>query len=183
MKLRCPQWAAWPLAVGMLAVLPTGVLWGQSSGQEPQQSPPQGQQQQEERPTLGPRNGPGLDSGPLTSTTNDLRKLVRIRTLYIESIDNSLSDKLVATLGKLGRFRLVTKEKDADAILRGSCLESRRLKRVHSEVFISDRNGASVWQDSIMRPYNPPGLDQAVSDTATLVAAHLDRSIRQGAER
>ena len=73
---------------------------------------PQGQpQQQEERPTLGPRTGPALESGPLTSTTTDLRKLMRIRTLYIESIDNSLSDKLVEALGKWGRFRLVTKAK------------------------------------------------------------------------
>jgi hypothetical protein len=108
---------------------------------------------------------------------------MRIRTLYIESIDNALSDKLVEALGKWGRFRLVAKAKDADATLRGSCLESRRLKHVHSEVFISDRNGASVWQDTIYRPFNPPTLDQAVSDTATLVAAHLEQSVRAGERR
>ena len=44
---------------------------------------------------------------------------MRIRTLYIENIDNSLSEKLVESLGKWGRFRLVTKPKEADAILRG----------------------------------------------------------------
>ena len=146
---------------------------GQGQGQEPQQGP-------EERPTLGPKNGPELETGPLTSTTTDLKKLMRIRTLYIENIDNSLSEKLVESLGKWGRFRLVTKPKEADATLRGSCLESRRLKHVHSEVFISDRNGASVWQDSIYRPFNPPGIDQAVSDTASLVTAHLERSLREG---
>lgn len=86
-------------------------------------------------------------------------------------------------MGKLGRFRLVTKVKDADATLRGSCLESRRLKHVHSEVFITDRNGASVWQDTIFRPYNPPTLDQAVSDTATLVAAHLQQTVREAEQR
>jgi len=60
-------------------------------------------------------------------------------------------------------------------------MESRRLKRVHSEVFISDRNGASVWQDTIYRPFNPPTLDQAVIDTATLVAEHLERTIQEPA--
>lgn len=176
MKLRCPTWAAGHLAVCLVAGLAMSALAGQNSGQ---QSSETGTQQPEERPTLGPRNGPSLDSGPLTSTTTDIRKLLRIRTLYIESIDNSLSDKLVETLGKLGRFRLVTKKRDADAIVRGSCLESRRLKRVHSEVYISDHNGASVWQDTIYRPFNPPTLDQAVSDTATLVADHLERTVRE----
>ncbi len=158
---------------------------GLRRGKKPDQSAPQGQacSNKNERPTLGPKTGPGLESGPLTSTTTDLRKLMRIRTLYIENIDNSLSDKLVEALGKWGRFRLVTKAKDADATLRGSCLESRRLKHVHSEVFISDRNGASVWQDTIYRPFNPPALDQAVSDTATLVAAHLERTVQEAERR
>ncbi len=169
------------LAICLVAGL---AMWAQA-GQDPNQSTPQEQpqQQQEERPTLGPRNGPALESGPNTSTTTDLRRLMRIRTLYIESIDNSLSNKLVEALGKGGRFRLVTKAKDADATLRGSCLESRRLKHVHSEVFISDRNGVSVWQDSIIRPFNPPALDQAVSDTATLVEAHLEQTKREGERR
>jgi hypothetical protein len=39
-----------------------------------------------------------------------------------------------------------------------------------------------VWQDTIYRPYNPPTLDQAVSDTAVLVAAHLQQTVR-GAEQ
>jgi len=157
--------------------------WAQA-GQQSDSSNPAGQaQQQEERPTLGPRNGPGLASGPNSSTTTDLRKLMRIHTLYIESIDNSLSDKLIEAIGKWGRFHLVTKAKDADATLRGSCLESRRLKHVHSEIFISDRNGASIWQDTVFRPFNPPALDQAVSDTANLVEAHLQEAIREGDRR
>jgi hypothetical protein len=160
-----------------MAGLAMSALGGQNSGR---QNPQAESQQPEERPTLGPRNGPDPDAGPLTSTTIDIRKLMRIHTLYIESIDNALSDKLIEALGKWGRFRLVSKEKDADAILRGSCLESRRLKRVHSEVFISDHYGKSVWQDTIYRPFNPPALDQAVSDTATLVANHLERTV-QGA--
>ena len=165
------------LAVFLLAGV---AAWGQA-GQKSNPSTPQGQeQQQQERPTLGPRSGPGLESGPNSSTTNDLRKLMRIQTLYIESIDNSLSERLIEALGKWGRFRLVTKAKDADATLRGSCLESRRLKHVHSEVFISDRNGASIWRDTIYRPFSPPALDQAVTDTATVVAAHLQQAVREG---
>jgi len=172
------------LAVCLLA---SPAAWVRA-GQQPEKQPPQaqgqsqdqGQQPPEERPTLGPKTGPPTEGGPLTSTTNDLHKLMRIRTLYIENIDNSLSEKLVDSLGKWGHFRLVTKSKDADATLRGSCLESRRLKHVHSEIFISDRNGASVWQDTIYRPFNPPTLDQAVADTAALVTDHLERSLREG---
>jgi len=175
------KWGVQHLAVCLFASFAMGAQTGQEANPPAPQGQPQ--QQQEERPTLGPRSGPGLESGPDTSTTTDVRKLLRIRTIYIESIDNTLSDKLVEALGKWGRFRLVTKAKDADATLRGSCLESRRLKHVHSEVFISDRGGASVWQDTIIRPFNPPALDQAVSDTAAMVAAHLDRAVRAGDRR
>jgi hypothetical protein len=162
----------------MTCLLAGSMMWAQS-GQSPSSSP-QGEQSppRQEHPTLGPRTGPGTEAGPLTSTTFDLKKLRRIHNLYIENIDNSLSDKLIEAIGKSGLFRLVTKAKDADAILRGSCLESRRLKDVHSEVFINDRSGASVWQDTIYRPFNPPTLDKAVSETATLVVSHLERSLR-----
>ena len=174
------KWGAQCLAIFLLASSAIGAQAGQNDNQSAPQEPPQ---QQQERPTLGPKPGPAEPSGPNTSTTNDVRKLMRIHTLYIENIDNSLSDKLAESLEKLGRFRLVTKAKDADATVRGSCLESRRLKHVHSEVFITDRNGASVWQDTIYRPYNPPALDQAVSDTATLVAAHLQQTVREAEQR
>jgi len=176
------KWGARYLAIFLFARLAMGAGPGQTSDQSTPQAPPS---KEGERPTLGPRPGPGtaLDSGPLTSTVIDIRKLMRIHTLYIENIDNSLSDKLVEVLGKWGRFRLVTKEKEADAVLRGSCLESRRLKRVHSEVFISDRSGASVWQDSIYRPYTPPALDQTITDTASLVQAHLERTLLEANSR
>jgi hypothetical protein len=158
--------SAWWLA-GLLILSMPG--WAQEEKQEP---PP------EQRPTLGPAPAPSL-RGPRTSTTNDPRKLRRIRSLYIERIDNSLSEKLIADLTKMGRFRLVAQAKEADATLRGSCLESRRLKHVHSEVFISDRNGGSVWQDNIYRPFNPPPLAQAVDETAQLVVDHLGDSLRE----
>jgi hypothetical protein len=133
---------------------------------------------QEQRPTLGPKPGPN-ESGPRTATVNDYRKLVRIRTLYVERMDNDLGEKLVASLGKLGRFKIATNAKEADAIVRGSCLESRRLKRLHTEVSITDRGGGSIWQDIILRPYNPPSLAQAVNETAQVIAEHLGESINQ----
>ena len=151
--------------------------FGQQS-QPPPQAPQQPQQQPQERPTLGPPPEGSLQ-GPRTSTTTDPRKLRHIRALYVQRIDNSLSDRLIEGLTKMGRFRLVPKANQADATLRGSCLESRRLKRVHSEVFISDRGGASVWQDTIMRPYNPPSLAKAVDETAQVVVNHLDESLRE----
>jgi hypothetical protein len=104
---------------------------------------------------------------------------MRIRTLYVERMDNALNDKLIVSLGKLGRFKIASQAKDADAVVTGSCLESRRLKRVHSEVFITGRGGGSIWQDNISRPYNPPSLDQAVNETALAVAEHLGESINE----
>jgi hypothetical protein len=154
----------WWLALLLLLGLPG---WAQEEKPEP--TP---------KPTLGPAPGPSA-RGPRTSNTHDPRRLRRIRSLYVERIDNSLGDKLIEDLTKQGRFSLVGQAKDADATLRGSCLESRRLKRVHSEVFITDRNGTSVWQDSVYRPYNPPPLAQAVDETARLVVDHLGESLRE----
>lgn len=145
--------------------------------QQQQQEQPQQKQQPQQRPTLGPAPAPTL-RGPRTSTTNDARRLARVRTLYVERIDNFLSEKLIEALAKMGRFRMASQAKEADATLRGSCVESRRLKRVHSEVYINDRYGVSIWQDSIYRPYNPPSLEQAVNETALLAIDDLGESIR-----
>ena len=142
-----------------------------------QEAQPQGGDQ-EQKPTLGPKPGPG-ESGPRTATVTDYRKLARIRTLYVERMDNDLNGSLVATLGKLGRFKMASNAKEADAIVRGSCLESRRLKRLHTEVSITDRGGGSIWQDIVLRPFNPPSLNQAVNDTAQAIAEHLGESINQ----
>jgi hypothetical protein len=151
--------------------------WVQAA-QESQQQP----EQQQQRPTLGPAPTPSL-RGPRSSTTLDARKLLRIHTLYIERIDNSLSDRLIEGLTKMGRFRIVSQAKEADATLRGSCLESRRLKRVHSEIFINDRRGEAIWQDTVFRPYNPPSLDKAVGETAEVLANHLSESIREAGQK
>jgi hypothetical protein len=104
---------------------------------------------------------------------------MRIRSIYIERMDNALSEKLVVSLGKLGRFRIASTRKGADAIMTGSCTDLRRLKRLHSEVSIADPGGGSIWQDNINRPYNPPSLDQAVNETAQAVAEHLGESFNE----
>ena len=134
--------------------------------------------EQEEKPTLAPKHGPP-GSGPPAATVNDYRKLGRIRALYVERMDNNLSDKLVASLGKLGRFKIASNAKEADAFVRGSCMESRRLKRLHTEVSITDRGGASIWQDIVYRPYNPPSLAEAVNETADMIAEQLGESITE----
>jgi hypothetical protein len=160
--------SGWLLAIAFLLVPVLGGQETQRSGGE-----------QEQKPTLGQEPAPTLH-GPQTATVNDYRKLSRIRSIYIERMDNALSDKLVESLGKLGRFKIASKLKEADAIMTGSCLESRRLKRLHSEVFIADRGGGSIWQDNIYRPYNPPSLEHAVDETAHIVAEHLSESFIQG---
>lgn len=132
--------------------------------------------EQQQRPTLG--EAPSL-GGPRTSTTTDSRKLLRVRTVYIEAIDNSLNEKLADALSKAGPFRVVAKRNEADAVLRGTCFDSRRLKRLHSEVFLTDPHGASIWQDIIRGPFNPPPLDKAVTDSAAVIVAHLGESLRE----
>jgi hypothetical protein len=144
--------------------------------QEPQQPPPQGQQR---RPTLGAPTEPSL-SGPRTSPTSDPRKLLRIQKIFVEPMDNLLSEKLLSGLSKMGRFHIVTKREDSDAVMSGTCFDSRRLKSVHSEVYINDRgSGASIWQDIVRRPYNPPPLAKAIDDTAARILAHLSDSIQE----
>lgn len=80
-------------------------------------------------------------------------------------------------------LRVVNKRDDADAILRGTCFRVRRLKRLHSEVYLSDRaSGSSVWQDVVLVPMDPPPLKEAVDKSAAEIVTHLFQSIRQ-AER
>lgn len=136
-----------------------------------------------QKPTLGPAPAPSL-AGPRSSTTTDARKLVRIRTIFVERIDNLLSEKLMDGLSKTGRFRVVATRNEADAVLRGTCFDSRRLKSVHSEVYLTDQgSGASIWQDSVRQPFNPPPLEKAVNDSALLILTHLSDSVKEAQRR
>jgi hypothetical protein len=154
--------------------------WGQEDkpptlGQEPEGQGQQ-QQQQQKKPTLG--EAPSL-GGPRNSTTTDIRKLLRVRTVYIETIDNSLNDKLAEAFSKTGPFRVVAKRNEADAILRGTCFDSRRLKSLHSEVFLTDPRGGPIWTDIVREPFNPPPLEKAVVDSASIIVTHLGESLRE----
>lgn len=134
-------------------------------------------------PTLGPPTGPSVP-GARSSSTTDPRKLLAIRTVFIEAMDNGLSEKLMESLSRVGRFRVVAQRNEADAVLRGSCFDSHRLRAVHSEVFLNDRhNGASIWQDNVRVPFNPPPLATAVDATAAAILQHLTASISEAERR
>lgn len=180
-----------------LALLAAPVLMAQKDGQsQPAQAAQQTQQngqsrqnQQEQRPTLGPEAGPETGhqrptlgpsaGGPLTSTTLNEAALRRVRTIYIGMMDNKLNLDLIDDFAKGGPFRVVTNRNAADAILQGTCFDSAHLREVHSEVFLTGKNGKSIWQDVIHQPYHPPSLPQAVSETANLIVMHLHQSILQ----
>jgi len=140
-----------------------------------------------QRPTLGPQPGPKERPslhGARTWFTTSPGKLTRVRTLFVQRIENQLSQKLIEGIGKMGRFRVVERLDDADAVVRGTCFESRRLKLVHTEVYISDRNsGAAIWQDSFRLPYNPPPLAEVVNETALAIIVHLSEGVREAERR
>jgi hypothetical protein len=138
---------------------------------------------QEQRPTLGKDEGPSLN-GPRTSTTTNPRRLLAVKAIFVDRIDNSLGDKLTEGLSRTGRFKIVVDRKDADAVLSGTCFDSHRLKSVHSEVFLQDRRtGTSIWQDVVRRHYNPPPLVKAIDDSATMILAHLGQSMQEAERR
>ena len=108
------------------------------------------------------------------------RRLLSVKTIFVDHIDNALGEKLADGLSRMGRFRIVADRKDADTVVMGTCFDSRRLKTVHSEIFLHDRaSGASIWQDIVRRHYNPPPLQKAVDDTAVMILAHLGESIQE----
>jgi hypothetical protein len=140
------------------------------------------QQAPEQRPTLGPQPAPSLGAapslqGPINAKTMNPAELRRVHLVYIAFIDNSLNLKLVQDLSSHSPFRVVTDRHQADAILRGDCFSLPHLKQVHSEVYLMDKKGQSIWQDIIRHPYNPPGLHVAVADSAQQIASDLIKSI------
>lgn len=171
-------------AVLMMAFFAATALWAQQSAQQPQGG---SEPQQEQRPTLGPESGPETKrptlgpstNGPLTSTTMNPAELRRVKKIYVGLMDNKLNIDLIDDFAKAGPVRVVASKNAADAILQGTCFDSPRLREVHSEVFLTDKAGKSIWQDVIHQPYRPPSLAQAVSQTANLIVAHLRHSMLQ----
>lgn len=170
------------LSLLIIALLLGGALgFGQSDAS--QQRPTLGQAPggTQNRPTLGP-GAPSLN-GPLTATVMDPHRLRLVRTVYVGMMDNSLNTKLISDFAKHGPFRAITNRNTADAILQATCFNSPHLKEVHTEVFLTGRDGKSIWQDVIHEPYNPPPLSKAVSETAALIVAHLRASIEAAGRR
>ncbi|MCL5671085.1 MAG: hypothetical protein M1423_07300 [Acidobacteria bacterium] len=107
-----------------------------------------------------------------------------MRKVYIERIDHNLNVKLADDLAHVSWLKLAKNKDDADAIVRGSCFDLRRLKRLHAEIYITDRvSGQSIWQDVIRVPYDPPDLTKAVNEAASEILAHLNESMRAAAKR
>ena len=172
--------------LGLAILLAAG--WG-LGGQMPQPAPSEPQEQQQpppeqpppslQRPTLGPAPGPSL-GGRRSSNIVDPRRLMSIRKVFIQRLDNNLSEKLIAALSKGDLFQVVSKRQEADAILGGSCFEARRIRKVHTEVFLSDRlTGKIIWQDVVRQPFNPPPLESAVDATVAEIMAHLRLDLRE----
>lgn len=134
----------------------------------------------QQAPTLG-SSRPSLQ-GPSTLRTADRRMLVKIRKVYIARIDHNLDEKLAEDLDHTLGLKVVKKEDEADAIVRGTCFDLRRLKRLDAEVYISDRiTGKPIWQDVIRVSSDPTDLAKSVDQAASEITAHLTESIRQAA--
>jgi hypothetical protein len=163
----------WPC--GWVLFVATGLLLAQEQ-RPPTLGPPPDQQP----PTLGEPSSP---AGPHAANTTDARKLTRIHTIFIESMDNGLAEKLSDQIGSKGPFHIVTDKHQADALLRGTCFDSARLKTVHSEVFLTAPDGASIWQDIVRQPYKPPPLERAVAATAEVIADDLGASLHEARDK
>jgi hypothetical protein len=136
----------------------------------------------QEAPTLGPGR-PSLE-GPSGTRTANPRMLLKMRKVYIERIDHDLNEKLEGDMAHVSWLKVVNSEDQADAIIRGTCFDLRRLKRLHAEIYITDRvSGKSIWQDVVRVPYGPPELTKAVDQAASEILDHLNASVRTASRR
>ena len=136
----------------------------------------------QQAPTLGPSR-PSL-LGPSNARTANPRRLLKMRKVYIQRIDHDLNEKLADDIAHVSWLKVVNKPEEADAIIRGTCFSLRRLKRLHAEVYITDRvTGKSIWQDAIRVPFNPPALPKAVDQAASEILVHLNESVRTAVKR
>jgi len=129
------------------------------------------------RPSLGPAPPPSLSEAPKTANTLNPRKLIRVKKIYVERMDNNLHEKLMAALTATKRFEIVSDLGEADAVLRGTCLDMRRLSTLRSEVYLNEVHGAAIWQDNVRRPINPPAIKAAVEEAAQKIATDLAESL------
>jgi len=175
----------WALVATLLGIFTAQAfalnVWQDQSQQTPQKpAPTLNPPSQQKPPTLG--EAPSL-TGPHAANTSDPHRLLQVHSVFIDQMDNGLAEKLIEVIGSKGPFRIVGSRRDADAVLRGTCFDSTRLKTVHSEVFLTGRNGESIWQDIIRQPYRPPPLSQAVATTAQAIGEDLANSVREAEGR
>lgn len=140
----------------------------------------------QQRPTLGPPPGTGEPSvrGPVTSRTTNPRKLLRMRDIYIQRISHNFNEVLTKDLAHATRVKVVSKPSEADAVIRGVCFTLRNLKKLHAEVYINERaSRASIWQDVVEVPYDPPDLSKAVDNAAAKILTDLNQSLRKASKR
>jgi hypothetical protein len=149
------------------------------------------QSSSQQRPTLGPEPSPNHPTlgeapsimGPMNAKILDPVRLRMVHKVFIGLIDNSLNLKLIQDLSAAGPLKIVSDRHAADAILQGTCFDSRHLKDVHSELFLTGQNGKPIWQDIIHQPYDPPALRTAVTETANKAVADLRASIEVAERR
>jgi len=136
----------------------------------------------QQAPTLGPSQ-PSL-RGPTSFRTANARRLMKMRRVYIQRMDHKLNEKLADDIAHVSWLKVVDKPGEADAIVRGTCFSLRRLKRLHAEVYISDRiTGKAIWQDVIRVPYDAAAPQKAVDRAASDILEHLNESMHAAARR
>jgi hypothetical protein len=159
------------LGVILLSALPT---YGQQTSS--QQRPTLGPEPAPSRPSLMGGSAPSL-MGPMNAKILDPAKLRMVHAVFVGLMDNSLNLRLAQDLSASGQFHVVSDRHAADAILQGTCFDSRHLRDVHSELFLTGQNGKPIWQDIIHQSYSPPPLRRAVDVTALKAVADLRASI------
>ncbi len=138
-------------------------------------------QAQRRPPSLSQGRAP--DRPSLTGESSHLlvsaQRLKSVRKVYIGPIDNRLKQRLEEQFSEWGLFQVVSVERKADAVIKGTCFAGRRLKKVKAEIYMRDRrSGAPMWQDSLRLSYNPPPVAEVVDEIAILMVKHL-RTILQ----
>lgn len=166
--------------VALFAVCSPAVAQQPDQSGEQQQKPPTLNKPSDQKPpTLGGDGAAPSLAGPHSSNTNDAHRLLRVHSIFVDPMDNGLAEKLIEDIGNHGPFRIAPRRQEADAVLRGTCFDSTRLKTVHSEVFLTSPGGEPIWQDVVRQPYRPPPLAQAVATTAEAIAGDLVASVRE----
>ncbi|MEE8256590.1 MAG: hypothetical protein V3R60_01765 [Acidobacteriota bacterium] len=136
---------------------------------------------QEKKPSLTtgrPDDRPSL-TGKSSYLLASSRKMRSVRRLYIAPMENKLDFKLTEAFVRWGRFEIVGSEKEADAVVKGTCFAARRLKMVKSDIYIrARRTREPLWQDNLRLPYNPPTVEKVVGEMATSMVAHLRASMQ-----